>query len=305
MKNWIVMALCICLAMSVTACSQINNTKEPQTSQNQSISENPSTSSEREADNELPDSSDDEASYSEEFIQKAYAMGYTDDQLEMLKSGGISEELILNPESVSIHGAQTSDGHYILCSYEIDFLRSCMYLLDAQTGKINILPEWQNGYSTFDFIDDKIFYAAIPQVGGASYEAGIRLYSVDQPNQPYAAWNLTDSNDDSDLQKILLDTYHCKDGKMILASWCEIPVEWGGWVKDDTETYRITLIDYQANVVKSVDTGIKLSQSKTGVAYPNFDKPNVHLEPLENCIYFDVGETTYIFNYISGQVSIK
>lgn len=51
MKNRMIIALCICLAVSVTACSRRDNTKEPEISQSQSVSENPSISSEQEEPN--------------------------------------------------------------------------------------------------------------------------------------------------------------------------------------------------------------------------------------------------------------
>ena len=43
MKKWIIMALCLCLVISVTACSQRDDTKEPAISQTQPVSEGQST----------------------------------------------------------------------------------------------------------------------------------------------------------------------------------------------------------------------------------------------------------------------
>jgi len=60
MKDWIIIALCICLAVSVTACSQRGNIKESEISQNQSINTNPSIQSEQEANSDGSVSSDNE-----------------------------------------------------------------------------------------------------------------------------------------------------------------------------------------------------------------------------------------------------
>lgn len=53
MKKCLIIALCICLSVFITACSQRGNTKESSTSQSQSVNENPSTQTEQKSHNEV------------------------------------------------------------------------------------------------------------------------------------------------------------------------------------------------------------------------------------------------------------
>ena len=244
------------------------------------------------------------AERSDDFLQKAHAMGYSDALLELLANMEIPEEQILNPVSEG-SGTTSPDGRYILNGYDIHAFFACGYLRDTLTETIHVFPYWFAGYGNVDFIDEERLYVALPQVGGVDFDAGIRLYHTEHPEEPYAAWYLEDSSLDDKRERKLLNTYHNQIKELFLVSWCEIPLEWGGQILDDTETYRITLIDYQCNVVKTLDTGIKLCNSKNGIASFNFDKPNDGIEQDGETIFFDTIENSYYFNFETGEVKMR
>lgn len=232
-----------------------------------------------------------------DFLEQAYSLGYTDEQLAHLKNCEVPHDTILNLSASTANGIPSPNSRYILAGYEISFLESCMFLFDTDTNQATVLPDWQNGYADFGFLNEELFFASIPQLGGAVYETGVRVYSVEAPNRPRAVWDLTDSSDDQEKLKTLFNAYPIGNTEMLLVFWCETPKEWGGRVEGDTEKYRITLIDYDCNVIKELTTELLLRPSKTGIAAPNFDKPNAHREPEPDTVYFDIGENMYVFNY--------
>jgi hypothetical protein len=239
---------------------------------------------------------DDEMS----FLEKAYSLGYTDKQLELLEAYGIPEDRIVNLSDVLLDENSTPDGRYVLGWYEADFVRRCWVLFDTETNKTTVLPEWENGYSQFEFIDDESFYAF---VDGANYESGVKFYKAENPSAPYASWNPADSGAANEKNKNLLYIYKIDSEKMILAFWCETPKELDGRVETGTDTYKITLINYDGDIVKEMDTGILLGQSKTGIAGPEFARANAGRTPTPGIVYFDIGEISYECNYQSGTVS--
>ena len=237
------------------------------------------------------------AGYTNDFLGKARDLGYNDKQLEHLVLLAIPEETILNLTIGEYGGIMSYDGRYAIGGYPIDFLRGLIFLFDNVTEKVTVLPDWDSGYSDVRFLNNEIFYISMPQVGGADYEAGIRFYDAKKPEKHYAAWNLTDGNSENGYTKILLGTYPIPGKEAVIAFWCEIPTEWGGWVLEDGETYKITLVDYDGAAIIEIDTEIPLGQSKTGIAAVNLEKPNDLREPHDGVVYFDIINDCYKFDY--------
>jgi hypothetical protein len=98
-------------------------------------------------------------------------------------------------------------------------------LFDTEANQTTVLPEWENGYSQFVFIDDESFYAFVES---ANYESGVKFYKAENPSAPYASWNPADSGVANEKNKSLLYVYKIDSEKMILAFWCETPKELDG-----------------------------------------------------------------------------
>lgn len=242
-----------------------------------------------------------------DFYTKAYAMGYTDQQLARIETAlYASANTALNLTEKAGRGNPhiSSGNRYELDSYLLDAggegMTACMYLRDNQTGEITVLPDWQNGYSSFGFLDENTFYAAIAQVGGAEYEAGVRFYRVQTPQQPFTRWDLTDNSIESELEKRLLSAYYSVDNERLIVFWCEIPAAWGGWVEEDTQTYQATVFDKEGNILLNTDTGVKLQQGNIGIMRPDCDEPNQSHPQEGGVICFAIQDETYLLDLTSG-----
>lgn len=239
-----------------------------------------------------------------DFYTKAYAMGYTDQQLARIETAlYASANTVLNlTEKGNLH---TSSGNrYELDSYLLDAggegMTACMYLRDNQTGEVTVLPDWQNGYSSFGFLDENTFYAAIAQVGGAEYEAGVRFYRVQTPQQPFTRWDLTDNSIESESEKRLLSAYYSADNERLIVFWCEIPAAWGGWVEEDTQTYQTAIFDKEGNILLNTDTDVKLQQGNIGIVRPDCNELNQSHPQEGGVIYFAIQDETYLLDLTSG-----
>ena len=280
-----ILALMMALLMlSLAACSKRS---EPGSEAQSSIASLP------ESIGTQPAAGDDET----DFMEKAYALGYTDEQLEYLKSLDVPEDTILNLSVAETDGPSTSDDRYVLGGYDLGLAGSCVFLYDRETGKATVLPDWQNGYSRVDFLDDEAFYTS-------DYKAGVRLYHVKNPREPYAVWNLTDSATEEKKEKLLFEAYRIDEAKLLLAFWCEYDASRpsADLIAEGTETYKITLINYDGDIIKEFDTGVAFKQSKSGIAGPSFDKPNLG-RTVPGIVYFDIGEESFQCDYQSGTVS--
>ena len=241
--------------------------------------------------------------FSTEFLDKAYALGYTDKQLHTLKSQWrISDDKILNI-TPSTDMLTSPNGRYGIDGYILDEdgmqMNFCMYFIDTQTGKTTILPDWQNGYSEIDFLDNETFYTSVVHVGGASYGSKVSIYKVNEPNIPYASWILADVAEAD--EKLLLTTYNSKNEKLLISFWCYAPDDWS----EPSGYYSLTIMDYDGNIVKVLDTEIPLARSKTGIGIPNMVKPNDMINPTEGIVYFDLGDTMYSLNVKTGEITTR
>ncbi len=244
----------------------------------------------------------------EGFDVKVKALGYTDAQLDLLAESdwaGANTALNLSKQANGFDFKQTYgryelDGY--LCAAGGEAMTAIKYVRDSVTGRVTILPDMDNGYSDFGFIDDTTFYAAIAQVGGADYEAGVRFYNAEAPAAPYARWNLTDSNVQSDMEKVLLNAYYDKESGLLAAFWCEIPESWGGWVEGDTQTYQVTVLDRNGKAINSFDTGVKLVQGHLNILHPDFEQPDWYPYPVTGVMYFGLGDDGYSVNLETGEI---
>lgn len=232
--------------------------------------------------------------YDDAFLQQAYAMGYTDLDLELLHELDIPEETILRPHKAKGYSiiTTTTDGSYSLGRLDTNYMLAYYYVVDnaADTATAICLD---NGFSTFGVIDGECFYAGIAQVGGAEYPAGVYVYRFDHPLEPAGEWILESRPDTGETtgesRNYLNTVYYDKASDLIFAAHYEIPESWGGWAKEDEPRYyRITALDRNAEPRFTIETQLSLQSGKMGIVSLNFNKPNAMLEPKDGVVYFDL-----------------
>ncbi len=278
-----------CFTMLLTACSSRALPRITEFYPNSSSVSAVSGSGHQQASSSLPPQAFDDA-----FLKQAYQVGYTDEMLETLKQQEFTSWQILNPSTINTYhkGQTTPDGKYSLASYEVVYILSAMLVVDNTTGEFNVVGDWQNGYCDFGILDNNRFYAAVPEVGGATYPAGLRIYGFDNPAQPIARWDLTTAPNAA-TTKLMLPTYYHMASGLFAVFHCEYPSDWDVWTQDSVTNYQVTILNTDCNVLFTVDTGIPLEKCKTGIAAPSFEKYNDPLDEQNGIIYFCIGESYY------------
>lgn len=313
----LLIALSLCLVLSLTGCEKRSAPPAGDSSSEQSSSDigSQSSSSEGELDADSGEAemvnSYIEQNYDEEFLAQAYAMGYDNEKLYTLGQNEFTRDEILNPALRSDYTETTTeDGRYSFASFGAEYITSFWAVTDNDTGHRYILNNYNNGWCSGQMLDNERFYLSLAQVGGSNSPAGVYFYRFENPNEPIAGWMLTDIPMDEQTETVysLLNSYYHQPSGILLALHCEYPRSWGGWVPDgDTSrNYSITAMDNQGQVLFTVDTGINLRSGKMGIASFDFEKPNALLEPTADVIYFDdynFGEGRYGLNYKTQQIT--
>ena len=227
----------------------------------------------------LPGAEDMEATGSPDFLVRAYELGYTDEMITRIKFSKLTEAMMLDPESNphdELNEEYTSDGKYKLSAYWCSLpgerpLFSCMYVKDTESGKISVLPELGNVFSSYGLLGDRRMYASILHTGGTDTRSGVRIYSLDDVRTPVGVWYPDGDVPLTGGELLMSNAIFFPERECLIIFWAVLPDGLDRFDQEAlaaVETCKATVIDYNGNIINEFDTGMALKRDRNGVLLP-------------------------------------